>query len=121
MRGHFYLMVQVSSDRIRPMLRRLILSFALALLFVLGQQGAAVHEISHYADLVPATQQHDKAPHSPVCDKCLSYGELANALGVSYFTPPISTAGFEPPAYSSTNHLSLTLLSYSARAPPQRS
>ena len=52
------------------MLRRYLLSFCLVLLFALGQHGAAVHEISHLADLAPTSQQQDKAPHSPVCDKC---------------------------------------------------
>lgn len=101
------------------MLRRLILSFALALLFGLGQQGAAVHEISHYADLAPLSQQQDKAPHSGVCDKCLSYGELANAVSTGYFSPVILAAGFETFVYSSGSHLSPVPPSYSARAPPQ--
>ncbi|MFA6178004.1 MAG: hypothetical protein WC696_00145 [Candidatus Methylopumilus sp.] len=103
------------------MLRRLILSFSLIFLFALGQQGAVLHEISHYADINPSSQQQDKAPHSSVCDKCLSYGELASALSVSYFAPPILTAGYELTAFSSSNHPSNTLLSYLARAPPLQS
>ncbi len=101
------------------MLRRLILTFALTLVFGLGQMGATVHEISHYADLNPASQKQDQAPHSPVCDQCLSYSNLANALGVSCFTPPALTAGFEPALFSTSSHDSLILTPYSARAPPQ--
>ena len=100
------------------MLRRVILTFALALLFGLGQQGAVVHEISHYADISSSSQQQDKAPHSPLCEKCLSYSGMASALGVSHYMPPTLAAGFEPYTYHSSNHLSHTSAAYSARAPP---
>jgi hypothetical protein len=103
------------------MLRRLTLTFALALVFGLGQMGAAVHEISHYADLSPASQKQkqDQAPHSDVCGQCLSYSNLANALSVSYFIPPTLAVGFEAIVFNASNHQSPTLTSYSARAPPQ--
>jgi hypothetical protein len=100
------------------MLRRLILSFALIALFALGQQGAVLHEISHYNELTANSQQQDKAPHSSVCAKCLSYGELASALGVHYFAPPVLTADFELIDYAGSNHYSPSLPAYSARAPP---
>ncbi len=102
------------------MLPRLILTFALALVFGLGQMGAALHEISHYADLSSASQhqKQDQAPHSDVCGQCLSYSNLANALGVSYFTPPALAAGFELALFSASSHDSLALAPYSARAPP---
>jgi len=108
------------SAKIALMLRRLILTFALAFVFGLGQMGAAVHEISHYADLSPASQKQkqDQAPHSEVCGQCLSYSNLANALGVSYFTPPTLAAGFEPALFSASSHNSPTLSPYFARAPP---
>jgi len=100
------------------MLRRLILTFALAFMFGLGQQGAAVHEISHYADVNPSSQQQDKAPHSPLCEKCLSYSGMASALGASHYTPPTLASSFELFTYHSSNHHSPTLAAYSARAPP---
>ncbi len=100
------------------MLRRLILTLSLALVFVLAQQGVAVHEISHYADFNPASQQQDKAPHSGTCGQCLSFSGLAHALGVSYFSVAVLAAGFETTLFSSNNHRSPALTSYSARAPP---
>lgn len=100
------------------MFSRFIVSFTFALLFALGQQGAAIHEISHYADLTPASQQQDEAPHSPVCDKCLSYGELANALGVPDFSLPLPATSFEAAIYTGSSHFSVSLRPYSARAPP---
>jgi hypothetical protein len=99
------------------MLRRLILSFALAVMFAFGQQGAAVHEISHFADLAPS-QQQDKAPHTSACDQCLSYGKLANALGLTSFQPLASTGDFALHAIEPASHQSLTQVHYAARAPP---
>ena len=103
------------------MLRRLMLTFALALVFGLGQMGAIVHEISHYADLSPASQKQkqDQAPHSEVCGQCLSYSSLANALGVGYFTPPTLSVAFEAIVFKTSSHHSPALTPYSARAPPQ--
>jgi hypothetical protein len=91
------------------MLRRLILSFALAVMLAFGQQGAAVHEISHYADLAPSQQQ------------CLSYGKLTSAVGVSSFQPPSLAGDFALHAIEHASHDSLTQLHYSARAPPSLS
>jgi hypothetical protein len=100
------------------MLRRLILSFALAVMFAFGQQGAAVHEISHYADLAPSQQQQDKAPHTSACDQCLSYGKLTSAVGVCSFQPPSLAGDFALHAIEHASHDSLTQLHYAARAPP---
>lgn len=88
-------------------------------MFGLGQQGAVVHEISHYTDEVnPSSQQQDKAPHSQLCEKCLSYSGMASALGVSHYAPPALATRFESFTYRSSNHLSRTSAAYSARAPP---
>jgi hypothetical protein len=100
------------------MLRRLILSFALAVMFVFGQQGAAVHEISHYADLGPSHSQQDKAPHTSACDQCLSYGKLVSALAVSGFHAPAISGDFALHAIEHTSHDRLTQRYYAARAPP---
>lgn len=105
------------------MLRKLFLTFALVFLFAMGQQGALVHEISHYADLgsglAPASQQQDKAPHSPACDKCFSYGELANALAVSDFVVPEIAGANTPIAAVTGQLLNHNSSPYSARAPPR--
>ena len=101
------------------MLRRHLLSFCLALLFVLGQHGAAVHEISHAEDLASTSQQQDQAPHSPVCDQCLSYGKLSAGLGVDYFTPPLLDADFAFDSCIVLGRACPTLSAYHARAPPR--
>ncbi|HEX5538154.1 MAG TPA: hypothetical protein VFX01_00070 [Methylophilaceae bacterium] len=101
------------------MFRRLTLSFALILLFAFGQQGAAVHEISHYANLVPGSQQQDKAPHgSSVCDKCLVYGSLASAIHVTYFSPALLANQFDVTQFQVIAPRVATTDAYLARAPP---
>ena len=99
------------------MLRRFILTITLALLFGLGQQGAAIHQISHLDDLAPVSQ-HDKAAHS-VCDQCLGYSGIAHALHSSSFALPLLQSDFALPVFQATSSLNLTSSPYSARAPPQ--
>lgn len=65
------------------MLKRAMIIFLLPLLFIFSQQGAITHEISHYGESAPLTQSKDSSKHSSICDKCMSYGELAHALGTS--------------------------------------
>ena len=100
------------------MLHRAFLGLLLILLFGLGQQGALQHDISHYRDLAPSSQQNDKAPHSPVCDKCLAFAKLANGFASSDFTLPELPLQFcfyhaVPIRLDSTSRQA-----YSARAPP---
>lgn len=66
------------------MFRRLFLVLSLALLFGLGQQGAAVHIISHFADEQNQSQQDSKAHHASFCDKCVVYASLGSAVGADH-------------------------------------
>lgn len=99
------------------MLRRLFLILALAFLFGLGQQGAAVHAISHFAE-EQGQSQDNKATHTAFCDKCVTYAALGNAVGVSgliFSAPPEHRIFFRQGGIrcfaKSTRH-------YAARAPP---
>lgn len=101
------------------MLRRYLLSLSLILLFAFGQQGAAIHEISHYADLSAAQQQQDKSTaHTSFCDKCLVYGELASAINVAYFSPALLSHQFETTQHYAASPCHPATDAYSARAPP---
>jgi hypothetical protein len=103
------------------MLRRLIPTLALALMFGLSQQGAVLHELSHLDDINPSSQHQDKdgkAPHSHFCEKCVSFSALTGAIGVHYIAPPLLANSFDSCGYSSSNYSGLTFLSYAARAPP---
>ncbi|HEU4709074.1 MAG TPA: hypothetical protein VFS17_07155 [Methylophilaceae bacterium] len=100
------------------MLQRLILTVILAFLFGFSQQGAIVHEISHYADQAPLSQKKDSSSHGSVCEKCLSYGQLASALGVAYFSPALLANTFEATQHYAAAHHASPEHAYSARAPP---
>jgi hypothetical protein len=101
------------------MLYRLILVLTLSLLFGLGQQGAAAHAISHWADEQNQSQQDNKDHHLSFCDKCVVYAALDSAADSS----PIA---FAPQATdqihfnaADTHPSSSHVHYYAARAPPR--
>jgi hypothetical protein len=99
------------------MLRRMFLILTLALLFSLGQQGAAMHAVSHYADL--QEQQHDKAPHgTAACEKCVVYAGLSGAAPSAAFIVQALSGEHIRGEQPSLVARSLSVLPYSARAPP---
>lgn len=99
------------------MLRRLFLTLTLAFLFGLGQQGAAMHAIAHYADV--QEQQQDKKTHSTAaCEQCAAYANLAGAIPSSTFILPPVTGKNVIVATHTVVADSFYLLAYSARAPP---
>jgi hypothetical protein len=98
------------------MLRRMFLVFTLALLFGLGQQGAAAHAISHYADW--QEQQQDKSHTTSTCDKCVVYAQLVGAMpSATYVLPPAAQthALFASQIFTTS---AFTHPAYAARAPP---
>lgn len=104
------------------MLRRLFLILTLSLLFGLGQQGAAVHALSHVADWQGTPQQEDKStPHNQVCDKCLTYAELAGAVGTGSPFLPAADVRHVLVDHRRYAAASFALPAYSARAPPAHS
>jgi hypothetical protein len=99
------------------MLRRLLLTLTLALLFGLGQQGAATHAISHFAETQQDRQQ-DKSGHAPICDKCVVYAGLASAAASTVFALPPATHGHTRPVDLHSHASASRAFPYAARAPP---
>lgn len=100
------------------MLRRLFLILSLALLFGLGQQGVAVHAISHLADEQQESPQDQKSHHLTFCDQCAAYAALDSAVGAS---APGFAAQTVDPIHFSTGEIhrrSSHTRHYAARAPP---
>jgi hypothetical protein len=101
------------------MLRRLLLILSLIFLFGLGQQGAAVHAISHLADGQQRESQQDKkAHHLSFCDKCVAYAALDSVAGTDRIAfgsldghQLIFIAGETQRPFTHAHH-------YAARAPP---
>ena len=68
-------------------MRRFAISVLLPLLMLLGQHGAAVHEIGH---LVPhqAAQGHEEPlAHDALCLTCLAYASIGSAARSEIFQP----------------------------------
>lgn len=97
-------------------MRRLLLIVTLAFLFGLGQQGVAVHAISHLAE--QQETQNKAKPHHQVCDKCVVYAGLAAAVATgALWIPPVDLLHTlaSTPWTAVPQNLSRH---YSARAPP---
>ncbi|MCB4810701.1 hypothetical protein LG204_05165 [Methylovorus menthalis] len=98
------------------MLRRIFLTVSLVFLFAFGQQSAAVHEISHYTDIL--SQKQDASPHGGFCDKCLSFGELAAGLQPTIHAIPVVPFSQSAWRDQSTPFHPAFSSHFSARAPP---
>lgn len=98
------------------MLRRLLAVSLLAGLLVLGQQGAAMHAVTHVTDW----QEHeDQSPHGTTsCEQCVVYAKFASALPTILHGLTLSQTPQE--AVEHPVHVALSFLpsAYSARAPP---
>lgn len=100
--------------------RRIFLYAMLSALLLFGQQGAAMHALSHLAESRPAHSEQDKnLPHSPVCDKCVVYAGIGAAAPSS---PPLFAALDAASilfAVPFRLFFSPALRSYLSRAPPR--
>ena len=100
------------------MLRRLFLVLTLVTAFALGQQGAAVHAISHIADEQEQSQQQKHLPHSQSCEKCAAYAQLGSAVGVEHQLLLSKAEQQIIAPEHGAHHASLHTSPYAARAPP---
>ena len=75
-------------------MRRTWLSWLLPILMLLAQQGAYLHELSHYQ---PASEQGHggdrKHAADKVCDTCLAYSHVADVASFSSFHAPLLALG----------------------------
>ncbi len=101
------------------MLRRLFLTISLALLFSLGQQGVAVHAISHLADEQRESRQDQKSHHLPFCDQCAAYAALDNITDGGSSHVDILDGISAIWVADASCHLASTTRFYTARAPPR--
>lgn len=100
------------------MFRRLFLTLSLVFLFGLGQQGAAVHAISHFADEQGQSQPDNKAHHAAFCDKCVTYASLGSAIGSDSLAFIPQTDHQSHFIESGIRHFADHTHHYAARAPP---
>jgi len=111
------------SVRIRIMLQRYVIHFALVFLFAFTQMGVATHEISHFTDTNQHSQQDPKSQSKQAaaeqCAQCISYAKVANGLELSAFEIPVTSADLTAVTDHFLSFQSAFTSAYAARAPPQ--
>jgi type II secretory pathway component PulL len=116
-------LIYIKSVKIRPMLQRYAIHFALIFLFAFTQMGVATHEISHITDASQHSQQDPKSQskHTTTeqCEQCISYAKVANGLQLSAFVIPVISADSTAAVNHFSSFQSRSSNAYSARAPPQ--
>jgi hypothetical protein len=84
-------------------MRKLHISLGLALLLLLAQYGAVLHEVSHisHAGANVRAQVHADIALDRSCQLCLAYSQVANpagnAVNVACLEPSSCAAGATPP------------------------
>lgn len=68
-------------------MRKLYLSLLLPLFLLLSQQGALLHELSHYSEPGSSTQRQKQHPNGDPCDDCLSFAQIAGAVKPDALAP----------------------------------
>jgi len=99
------------------MIRRWAVHFILALALVVGQQGAALHALSHYAPEPPA-QEDKHSPDGGVCEKCVAFAKFASAPPTTGAAPLLQRFGEQPAEAAAPSPVSLLLRFPPARGPP---
>ena len=116
-------LIYIKSVKIRPMLQRYIVHFALIFLFAFTQMGVATHEISHLTDASQHSQQDPKSQSKQAaaeqCAQCISYAKVASGLALSAFEIPVTSIGLPAVTDHFLSFQSAFTSAYAARAPPQ--
>lgn len=98
---------------------RLLVFLLLAFALLFAQQGAAVHALSHLAELLPGHSQQDKQlPHSPACEKCVVYAGVGSAVAASGLNLPPAAVAAAHLEFETSGRLPHSVRHYLSRAPP---
>lgn len=101
--------------RLHPLLARI----ALALLLLLGQQGAALHAQEHLAPAAWSGDEQQALQHHG-CELCAGYAQLAGAAPATPLPPLEATAALLPEAAPGAPEAPAeSQLPYPPRAPPR--
>jgi hypothetical protein len=100
------------------MTRRIALALWLALVLLVGQQAAALHDLGHATDRLSQKKESQHRPSS--CDKCFACAELSGAIGATVPAVPVVLADNETPCVVGDLGSPLpTRLAFRSRAPPR--
>jgi hypothetical protein len=68
---------------------RLFRSLFVPLLLVIAQQGAALHELSHYAPTQTTGDSKKQAPRGDICELCLAFAQIGSAAPSQAVVAPL--------------------------------
>lgn len=89
-------------------MRKLYLTLLLPLFLLLSQQGALLHELSHYSDAESSSQRQKQHPNGDACDDCLSFAHILGAV-----KPDVQAPRLLPDL---AHHLAATVLAQATQA-----
>ena len=103
-------------------MRKLLFSFLLPFVFLLSQQGAVVHEISHLAELTapgaangPGSSVH---PGDLQCEACLAFAHLAGVATAHVVPPALLSFSFPVPGNQAPAFIAADAPTARSRGPP---
>jgi hypothetical protein len=103
-------------------MRKLLLTFLLPFVFLLSQQGALTHELSHLTDAVSRTAGGQGQPsHQPgelQCEACLAFAHLAGVATAQVVPPALLSFSFGIPASEAPAFIAADAPTARSRGPP---
>jgi len=103
-------------------MRKLLLTLLLPFVFLLSQQGAVTHELSHLTDAATrAAGGPDRSGHLPgdlQCEACLAFAHLAGVATAQVVPPALLSFSFQIPANESPAFIAADAPAARSRGPP---
>ena len=104
-------------------MRKLLLSLLLPFVFLLSQQGAVMHEISHLSELTAAGAASGRGSpsHQPgdlQCEACLAFAHLAGVATAHVVPPALLSFSFPVPSNEAPAFIAADAPSARSRGPP---
>jgi len=103
-------------------MRKLLLALLLPFVFLLSQQGAVTHELSHLTDAVSraagGSGQPGQQPGDVQCEACLAYAHLAGVATADVIPPALLTFSFGIPANEAPAFIAADAPTARSRGPP---
>ena len=103
-------------------MRKLLLSLLLPFVFLLSQQGAVMHEISHLAEFTSGgTHGPGSTGHPPgdlQCEACLAFAHLAGAVTAHVVPPALLSFSFGVPDNGAPAFIAADAPTARSRGPP---
>ena len=103
-------------------MRKLLLTLLLPFVFLLSQQGAVTHELSHLTDAVSrAAGGQDRSGHQAgdlQCEACLAFAHLAGVATAQVVPPALLSFSFAIPANEAPAFIAADAPTARSRGPP---